>query len=294
MESTDPDYTLEVFMRRGPGGRRDRCLNDKKVLVIAVMLIAFGVMLITAALVSCVSPSAAVWARVSSLGIFSRQPVVVIDPGHGGIDGGAESAEGVCEKDINLSISMMVRDMLDEYDVKVLMTRQDDKGLYTGVTGDGSANAKIKDKRSIRSLKTEDLTNRREMADKIMPDAFVSIHLNSFKEDRTVFGAQTFYSDGATPEAGILSRELGETIQGSLLLKIDNGNERVALEKGDVLMLKRTEYPAVIVECGFLSNGVEAKLLEGYDYQRLLAEGVAGGIVNFLKLEKKIGVVKSN
>ena len=172
------------------------------------------------------------------------------------------------------------------------MTRTEDKGLYTGVSRDGSADAKIKGKRSVRSLKTEDLTARREMADKLMPDAFVSIHLNSYKENRSVFGAQTFYSNGETEEAGNLSRMLAETIQGNLLLKIDNGNQRVALEKSDVLLLKKTAYPAVIVECGFLSNGNEAAQLQTYDYQRKLAEGVAEGIVKFLKLEKKIEVVK--
>jgi len=299
-------------MGRGTSHKRCRKQDrgDRIVIIVAVLLIAFGVMLLTAALVSCCSRDVtacikasgafsaeskisengifkAVWVKVE--GLFPQKPIIMIDAGHGGIDGGAVSADGVSEKDINLSIALMVEDILAGWDAEVVQTRTGDEGVG-GAAGDGSRSNK---KQSIRSIKTEDLRTRREMADDLRPDAFVSIHLNSFKEDRTVYGAQTFYSDGDTEEAGTLSRKLAETIQSHIELKIDNGSVRVPLEKKDVLMLKQTAYPAVIVECGFLSNSNEAELLQTYDYQYKMAEAIAEGIADFLELEKKMTVVKS-
>ncbi len=281
--------------RSGIGRRKNKvsqCMNDESMVLAVLAVIVIGLIMVAWVLLVACGAEGENWIQSVSGGFFAKKPLLVIDAGHGGIDGGAVSADGVSEKDINLSISLMVRDILAEYDVKLVMTREEDKGLYTGVSGDGTGEAKIKGKRSIRSLKTEDLKKRRALSDELVPDAFVSIHLNSYKEDRTVYGAQTFYSAGADKNIGELSRMLAETIQSNLIVRIDNKNDRVALEKNDVLILKDTSYPAVIVECGFLSNSNEAALLQTYDYQRKIGEAVADGIVDFLKLEKKIQVVK--
>lgn len=210
-------------------------------------------------------------------GFLNQQPVILLDPGHGGIDGGAVSAEGVCEKDINLSICQKIRKALEPYDVRVEMTREEDCGLYS------------EEKSSIRGKKAEDLKARLAMAEKLKPDALVSVHLNSYRQDRSVFGAQTFYTTSCDPAEAEMSRILAEKIQALLIGYIENGNTRLAMEKNDVLLMKEAKVPTVIVECGFLSNYDEASRLQQEEYQELLARAVADGILSYLGIEKKTG-----
>jgi N-acetylmuramoyl-L-alanine amidase len=108
----------------------------------------------------------------------------------------------------------------------------------------------------------------------------VSIHLNSFKQDRSVRGAQTFYPAGPG-EQSVLdeSKKFAEIVQEQLVKGIDDGTDRVALEKRDVLMFKNPTVPMLIIECGFLSNQEEAKLLEQEEYQRKLAKCIYEGIL---------------
>ncbi len=220
--------------------------------------------------------------------VFGREePLVLLDPGHGGIDGGAESPSGVCEKDINLSICLKLKEKLEDYDIIVEMTRETDRGLYTGVINDGTDEMKIEGKRSIRSLKTEDLNARRDMADDLKPDLFLSVHLNSFKQDRSVFGAQTFYTSGNSEETGEKSRRLAGLIQDEFLSMIDDGNTRTPMNKNDVLIMKNAKVPTVIAECGFLSNRREAAVLVQEEYQDLLAEAMKKGILAYLGIEEK-------
>lgn len=208
--------------------------------------------------------------------IKSREkPVVLLDAGHGGIDGGAQSADGVCEKDINLSICMKIRDILEENGVKTHMTRESDCGLYS----DG--------KSSVRSKKSEDLHARLDMSYKLAPDAFVSVHLNSYRENRSVFGAQTFYTTSAETAVSEMSRILAEKIQALLVTYIENGNTRVAMEKNDVLLMKEAKVPTVIVECGFLSNAAEAEALQTEEYQDKIARAVADGMLGYFGIGKE-------
>ena len=194
--------------------------------------------------------------------------VLLIDPGHGGMDGGASSASGVCEKDINLAISMQIKEFAETDGWKVVMTRETDISL-----GDTKS-------KTIRGKKTADLIARKEMIKEVKPLAAVSIHLNSFKQDGSVRGAQTFYPSGSG-EAIILeeSKKLAEAIQERLVTGIADGSERVALGKRDVLMLKNPTVPIAIVECGFLSNEEEAKLLQDPEYQKKLARYIYEGIM---------------
>ena len=119
---------------------------------------------------------------VTTVGQLSSQPVILIDPGHGGMDGGAEAADGTMEKDINLSISLLLQKQLKKQGMRVIMTRSDDRGLYES-SGDAS----------IRTMKTEDMKKRKNIIDETGPDLCVSIHMNSFTEDTAVHGAQVFY-----------------------------------------------------------------------------------------------------
>lgn len=219
---------------------------------------------------------------------IEEKPMILIDPGHGGIDGGAENSAGTCEKDINLAISKMLAEKLEAYDVAVKLTREEDRGLYTGVKNDGTDQMEIEGKRSIRSLKSEDLNERKKMAEELDPDIFISIHLNSFKQDRSVFGAQTFYTSGSSEAVGEKSRQLAELIQKELVTQIDNGNDRTAMNKNDVIIMKNAKVPTVIAECGFLSNMNEASQLVKSEYQEKLADAIKKGILEYLNMEEEL------
>ena len=195
---------------------------------------------------------------------------ILIDPGHGGMDGGASSADGMTEKDINLAIAFYIKDLAEADGWHVVMTRQEDEGL-----GDS-------EKGTIRSQKTADLIARREMIKEVEPAVAVSIHLNSFKQDRSVRGAQAFYPSGPAEQTVLdESKRLAEIIQEKLIAGMADGNDREALVKRDVLMFKNPTVPMVIVECGFLSNPEEAKLLQQEEYQRKLAESIYEGIRSY-------------
>lgn len=199
---------------------------------------------------------------------------IVIDPGHGGFDGGAESMSGVSEKNINLAIAEEIKAMAEKDGWNVILTRDGDVSLGEDTQA------------SIRSKKTKDLLERKRIISEIKPTAAVSIHLNSFKEDRSVRGAQVFFPSGSETDQIISEcKRLAETIQKSLTEGIDDGTDRTALSKSGVLILKNPAAPIAIVECGFLSNSEEAKLLETAEYQKKLAECIYEGIMIFSNKE---------
>lgn len=205
----------------------------------------------------------------SVAGITSAD-VLVVDAGHGGFDGGAESSAGVSEKNINLQIALCIEEMARRDGWNVIMTRNKDISLGEDEKG------------SIRSRKTKDLLERKRIISEVEPNAAVSIHLNSFKEDRRVHGAQVFYPQECKDKNIIeKSKNLAEQIQCSLSEGINDGTERQALGKSGVLIMKNVNCPMVIVECGFLSNNEEAEKLENEDYQRLLAKCIYEGILRF-------------
>lgn len=200
--------------------------------------------------------------------LITNSDVILIDPGHGGGDGGASSASGVTEKDINLSIAFYIREFAEADGWKVVMTREEDIGL-----GDAES-------RTIRGKKTADLIARREMIKKVAPTVAVSIHLNSFKQDPSVRGAQTFYPVGPGEQAVLdESKKFAEAIQEQMIAGMADGTDRTALGKRGVLMFKNPAVPMAIIECGFLSNPEEAKLLEQEEYQRKLAKCIYDGIM---------------
>ncbi len=193
--------------------------------------------------------------------------VIIIDAGHGGVDGGAVSKSGVCESHINLSIALKVRKLLEQDGAIVLLTRNQDVGLYTE---DGS----------IRKKKNEDLRNRKKMRDESDADLFVSIHMNSFGDSK-YYGAQTFY-----PKDSKESKKVSEYIQEELIKVLDKGNTRKAKEKSDVYLLKESNIPMVLIECGFLSNQQEEKLLQDSKYQEKVAWSIYTGIMKYFQQDK--------
>lgn len=202
----------------------------------------------------------------------AKEPVVTLDAGHGGIDGGAESADGVAEKDINLSIARFLKDGLEAEGVRVVMTREDENGLY----GDSQEGA-------IRTLKTRDMHERKRIIDETSADLTVSIHLNSFTEDPSVKGAQVFYPSSGGGSLTEDSKKAAEIIQKGLNEMINGEKPRTELGKDDVYLLQDVRSPIIIAECGFLSNPQDLEKLRTEQWQKTIADALGKGICKFLE-----------
>ncbi len=209
-----------------------------------------------------------VWRKEATVSAsLSGRPdyTVVIDAGHGGIDGGTQSASGVLEKDINLNIALMLRDILNSFGIKTVMTRETDVSIHNeGVEG-------------IRNQKVSDINNRLDIIESTPDALFVSIHQNYFIQEK-YSGAQVFYS-GNNPE----SQNLALAVRSSIILNQQKGNTREIKKSGkEIYLLQHSTVPAIMLECGFLSNEHEAKLLETEEYQRQIAFFTALGIIDYI------------
>ena len=196
---------------------------------------------------------------------------VVLDPGHGGEDGGCSSAEGAVEKDLNLSIAEDIAAILNAAGCPAVLTRTEDKLLYD-LYGDLADYTGRK--------KTYDLRNRLRFSEAQNAQYLVSIHMNKFP-DPQYNGLQVYYS-GAHPE----SARLAELIQSyaAKYIQPENRRKTKASSKG-IYLLERSTAPAVLVECGFLSNPEEAELLSDPEYQKALALTVAAAILEGCAVE---------
>ena len=193
---------------------------------------------------------------------------VVIDPGHGDPDGGAVAADGTCEEEINLEISKTLRALLEEKCYNVIMTREGHEGIFS----EGS---------SIKEKKTSDMHNREKIMNGTGADIFLSVHLNK-STDPKIFGAQVFYSVNDPDSA-----RLANLIQGELL-KLDEKNKRVAKEaESSIYLMKKAALPALIVECGFLSNPAEEQLLQTSEYQTRIALSLACAYLNYQQTKRE-------
>lgn len=187
---------------------------------------------------------------------------VVIDAGHGGIDPGAV-ANGLVEKELNLSVAKKLEQFLKLSNVNVVMTRTEDVLL-----GDGD---------TVRAHKAADLRERLSITEQIDNAVFVSIHMNKF-DSEYVHGLQTFYASSTEG-----SQELAQSIQNSVTL-LDKDNKReIKPDSGNIYVLDNATRTAVLVECGFLSNTKEAKLLSDDGYQNSLAFTIYIGIINYIQ-----------
>lgn len=222
--------------------------------------------LITLALLVVITISIPIYKNYRYRAVATLMPsltkVIVLDPGHGGVDPGAVSKNGVKEKDINLEIAGYLREYLEQSGAVVIMTRTKDIGLYSS----GG---------SLRQKKNEDLRRRKEIVQKSGGDIFITIHLNSFQQTQ-YYGAQTFY-----PKDNSIGKPLAESIQVELVNTLDKNNKRVALAKEDVYVIKGLDIPTVLVECGFLSNPNEEKLLKTSNYQKKIAWAIYVGIQKY-------------
>ena len=194
-------------------------------------------------------------------------PVIILDAGHGGEDGGAVGVNGVMEKDINLAITISVRDKLLEAGLPVQMIRETDTAV-----GNTSLSTVAERKRS-------DIQYRAETVNQSENCILVSIHQNYFEQSQYC-GAQMFYSTNHTE-----SVQLAESIRSCITAQIQPGNHRENKSAEGIYLLSHVSVPAVIVECGFLSNPEEAALLTDPAYQERMAAAIAEGIIAFCSAE---------
>ena len=216
----------------------------------------FGAVLLLQHLFRPVQPSTAV--------CVPFQHRIVLDAGHGGMDGGAVGTAGTLEKDINLRIAQKCELLLVLLGVDVTMTRREDCSL-----DDGSG-------ATIAGRKAEDIRVRVAMANS-GADALVSIHMNTFPVAK-YWGTQVFYSENH-PDSAVLADRLQTAAR--QLLAPDNRRESRQAENS-IYLLRHVLVPAVIVECGFLSNPEEERRLNSDEYQNAVAEAICGGIIHYL------------
>lgn len=190
----------------------------------------------------------------------SGAPIVVIDAGHGGEDGGAVAADGTVESGINLAIARDLNELLRFLGCETRMTRTDDAAIYS----DGA--------QTLREKKASDLKNRVRIVNETPNAVLLSIHQNSLPSSSRVHGAQAFYARTAGSE------ELAESIQAALNAAVNAGNEKGKKPIGEgVYLMKHVERRAVLIECGFLSNAEETLALREERYQKRLAVTIAAG-----------------
>ena len=196
----------------------------------------------------------------------AASPVLILDAGHGGVDGGASSAAGDKESDINLSIVLRLESLMAFLGVDTVLTRSEDISIH-----DDSCE-------TLREKKVSDLKNRVELINSTPGAMLISVHQNTFTDPRYQ-GAQIFFGSGE------VSAQWGTYTQETVQSFLDPNNTRKAAVIPDHLYLfKHIGCPAILVECGFLSNGEEASLLLTDTYQRKIAITLAGSYVHQLQM----------
>lgn len=181
---------------------------------------------------------------------------IVIDAGHGGRDGGSIGVNGTIEKEINLKYALALKDKLVENGFKVVLTRSNDDGLYSEFA---------------KNKKQSDMNERFKIIKKANPNLVISIHMNSFSHS-TAKGALTYYRNGDES-----SRYCADLIQKSLHEFCEVKAEKSKV--GDYYMLNCSYYTAVLIECGFISNPEEERLLNDENYENLIINAIYNGIL---------------
>ena len=198
-------------------------------------------------------------------GVPIEGKTIILDAGHGKPDGGAVSKNGIIEANINLQIAQKVKNLLKQDNIKVIMTRSDENGIY-----DESA-------KTISQKKVSDIKNRVKIGNNSQADIFVSIHLNKIEQEK-YWGWQCFFKGNDEK-----SKKLSNSIQRGLNKTIQKENTRVPMKISKVYLVDHVNIPITVVECGFLSNNEEEKLLQDEDYQENLAWGIYQGIKEYFE-----------
>ena len=225
--------------------------------------IIFGIISLVIVIVSVIEVKTASEEVIKIMPITNK--TIIVDAGHGGIDPGSMTDDqSVKEKDVNLKITKKVKELLEASGAMVILTRNDDTSLYTEQVG-----------KTIRQKYNENLKNRKKIIEESSADMFISIHLNKFQESK-YYGAQTFYPAGKEDD-----KQLATYIQGELKRVVDKTNNRKIKSTNDIYLIKDNEIPSTLIECGFLSNDKEAKLLNDEEYQDQIAWAIYVGIQKY-------------
>ncbi len=183
--------------------------------------------------------------------------VILIDAGHGGFDPGKIGVDGTLEKDINLKIAQKLQSHLEQGGSYVIVTRDIDEALG--------------------NTKSKDMKERKDIANNSQADMLISIHQNSYTSE-SVTGAQVFYYDNSED-----SKKLAEYVQAELKDFLGQKNNREAKSNSSYYILKKTQMPAIIVECGFLSSPTETQKLIDDEYQEKIAWAIYKGVISYYK-----------
>ena len=196
----------------------------------------------------------------------NKFPIIIIDAGHGGFDGGATTDDGFPEKNINLSISLYLGEFLDLMGFNYILTRETDTSLEdSGLS-------------TIRQKKSSDLHNRMKIMRETDNAIFISIHQNHYHTEKYK-GIQVFYSRNYSSESSLIA----QSIQENTINLLQQDNTRQIKECGtSVYLIYNAEKPACLVECGFLSNIEESNKLRTEEYQKEMAFCIALGIQQYL------------
>ena len=197
----------------------------------------------------------------TSASIPNKSYTIVIDPGHGGIDGGSVGVSGQDENYLNLEYSLCLKEILTDAGVNVIMTRTNLNGLYS-IFSDNK--------------KLDDMKKRKDIVTKSKADMVLSIHMNSFPL-KSARGAQVFYKKDS-----VSGEKLAENIQEVFIKTLPNAKPEPAV--GDYYMLNEFEIPSVIIECGYISNEEEEQLILQEDYKKLVCLSIFAGVLKFLAL----------
>lgn len=186
---------------------------------------------------------------------------VVVDAGHGGIDGGCEGTkEGSNERELNLLYAKTLKTYLESYGIEAVLTRATTDGLYSALAS---------------NKKKDDMKKRKELIEKANADLVISLHMNAFPQ-KSVCGAQVYYNSESE-----VSKSLATSIQSMFIKDLPNAKSVPAV--GDYYILNCTNTPAVIVECGYLSNVNEEKLLLSSEYREKVCYSILCGIIKYLE-----------
>ena len=205
------------------------------------------------------------YATAMAVSEFERGRVnLIIDPGHGGIDGGTSTLSGTLESTINLQIALRLEDLSHLLGFRTTMTRREDTSIY-------------KEGQTIAQKKVSDLKERVKIANKTENGILLSIHQNYFPDEK-YSGAQVFYGKGEGSEA------LAKKMQNALVQNLNIGSKRKCKAGTGIYLMEHTDCPGVLIECGFLSNESEAKQLQTKEYQKMLCKTIIATISCYLNM----------
>ena len=229
-------------------------VKKKDLLLFSALILSLGVYALFSLLPVSVATLAPAGAGV--------ERTIVIDAGHGGEDGGAVSADGVIESGINLAVAQDLDALLTLLGEDTVMTRTEDISVYS----EGA--------QTLRQKKRSDLENRVALVNGTPNAVLLSIHQNSLPQSQKTHGAQAFFGGVEGSE------QVAQSVQTALNRAVNDGDKEAKRISSDVFLMKHVTEPAVLVECGFLSNREETAKLQQPDYQTKLAVTITAGLLN--------------